>query len=194
MRHHHALPTAETESDALWPHVSASLDHPFHLLLRQEINGLQHHAMRLTRNWHRAQDLVQETLAKAWAHRTRFVPDTNLRAWLHTILRNTFLSDIRKRRREVEDIDGKLAGKLTQPPPQEHVVALSEVLSAMSALPASQRKALTLVGAAGFTQEEAADRLGCAIGTIKSRVWRARMALSDRLQREHPQRAVHRAE
>lgn len=154
-----------------------SRTHPFHEQLRVETPELRRHAIRLTRDWHRAQDLVQETLTKAWANRARYTPGTNLRAWLHTILRNTFLSDVRKRRREVEDADGHLTARLSQPPSQDHAVALSQLMKAMAALPDSQRKALTLVGAAGFSQEEAALRLGCAIGTVKSRVSRARTAL-----------------
>ncbi|WBQ10944.1 sigma-70 family RNA polymerase sigma factor [Hyphomonadaceae bacterium ML37] len=151
--------------------------HPFHDQLRIETPELRRHAIRLTRDWHRAQDLVQETLTKAWANRARYTPGTNLRAWLHTILRNTFLSDVRKRRREVEDADGHLTARLSQPPSQDHAVALSQLMTAMTALPESQRQALTLVGATGFSQEEAAIRLGCAIGTIKSRVSRARASL-----------------
>ncbi|MEQ8251251.1 MAG: sigma-70 family RNA polymerase sigma factor [Oceanibaculum nanhaiense] len=153
-------------------------NHPFNLQLRHEMPRLQYHAIHLTKDWHRAQDLMQETLTKAWASRDRYAPDTNLRAWLHTILRNTFLSDIRKRWREVEDEDGTLAAQLAQLPSQEHAVALSELLAAMTALPRQQREALTLVGVAGFSQEEAADRLDCALGTVKSRVWRARATLS----------------
>lgn len=173
------------DADGRQPHACAndrgfhaSGNHPFHLQFRQEIPRLQYHAIHLTRDWHRAQDLMQETLTKAWASRDRYVPDTNLRAWLHTILRNTFLSGIRKHRREVEDEDGALAAQLTQLPSQEHAVALSELLAAMAALPQQQREALTLVGVAGFSQEEAADRLDCALGTVKSRVWRARATLS----------------
>ncbi|MGY6627141.1 MAG: sigma-70 family RNA polymerase sigma factor [Oceanicaulis sp.] len=157
--------------------ASLSKAHPFHLQLEAETDDLRRHAMRLTRNWHRAQDLVQETLTKAWVSRDRFTPGTNLGAWLHTILRNTFLSDVRKRWREVEDADGQLTAQLSQPAPQDHVVALSELMKAMTTLPDSQREALALVGAAGFTQEEAATRLGCAIGTVKSRVSRARTSL-----------------
>lgn len=173
------------DADGRQPHACAndrgfhaSGNHPFHLQFRHEIPRLQYHAIHLTRDWHRAQDLMQETLTKAWASRDRYVPDTNLRAWLHTILRNTFLSGIRKHRREVEDEDGALAAQLTQLPSQEHAVALSELLAAMAALPQQQREALTLVGVAGFSQEEAADRLDCALGTVKSRVWRARATLS----------------
>lgn len=158
--------------------LQAAQAHPFHHQLQRESAELQRHAVHLTRDWHRAQDLIQETLTKAWASRNGYTPDTNLRAWLHTILRNTFLSDIRKRRLEVEDRDGILSAQLEQPAAQEYAVALSEVRGAMTALPLQQREALLLVGVSGFSYEEAADRLDCAIGTVKSRVWRARASLS----------------
>lgn len=166
------------------PGPHGSHEHPFHLLLAQEIPGLQRHALRLTRNWHGAQDLVQETLTKAWASRDRYIADSNLRAWLNTILRNTFLSDIRKLR-EIEDTDGSLTAALTQPPPQEHAVALAELLKEMTFLPPPQREALMLVGGAGYSIAEAAAQLGCANGTVKSRVSRARTNLSARLMRKH---------
>lgn len=171
------------------PRARRTKTHPFHLQLRAETPDLRRHAMRLTRNWHRAQDLVQETLTKAWANRDRYAPGTNLRAWLHTIMRNTFLSDVRKRWREVEDADGHLTARLSQPPPQDHAVALSELMAAMTALPDTQRQALALVGGSGFTQEEAAVRLGCAIGTVKSRVSRARASLVALLAVSAPGRA-----
>ncbi len=192
MHHDHDPEASEVAGVAAPLPIRAPESHPFHQQLRLEIPGLQRHAIHLARDWHRAQDLVQETLTKAWASRTRYAAGTNLRAWLHTILRNTFLSDIRKRRREVEDAEGTLAAQLSEPPSQDHAVALSELLTAMTALPGPQREALTLVGAAGFTQEEAADRLGCAIGTVKSRVWRARAALSDLLLPEQRSRAARR--
>ena len=176
---------ADSAGTAARPTVSASGDHPFHQLLALEIAGLKRYAMSLTRDWHGAQDLVQETLAKAWASRARYVAGTNLRAWLNTILRNTFLSTIRKWR-EVEDADGALTAGLTQPQSQDHAVALAELLEAMTSLPPQQREALTLVGAAGFSIAEAADRLGCPIGTVKSRISRARTTLSARFMSERP--------
>jgi RNA polymerase sigma-70 factor (ECF subfamily) len=169
--------------------ASLSKAHPFHLQLEAESEDLRRHAMRLTRNWHGAEDLVQETLTKAWASREGFTPGTNLGAWLHTILRNTFLSDVRKRWREVADADGQLTAQLSQPAPQDHAVALSELVKAMTALPDSQRDALALVGASGFTHEEAASRMGCAIGTVKSRVSRARASLGALLSVSTPDRA-----
>jgi len=106
-------------------------------------------------------------------------PRHPLRAWLCTILRNTFYSDLRKRRREVEDVDDIFASRLSEGPGQEHALALKEFVAALADLPVTQREALVLVGGAGFTHEEAAQVCGCAVGTVKSRVSRARARLSE---------------
>ena len=152
--------------------------HPFHLLLPQHAPVLRRRALKLTANRHRAEDLVQDTLLKAWASRDSYSPDTRLRAWLFTILRNTFYSDLRKRRREVEDADGALALSIIQEPCQEHRLALNELISAMNQLAPAQRDALLMMGAYGFSQVEAAEASGCSIGTIKSRVSRSRTVLT----------------
>jgi len=124
-----------------------------------------------------ADDLVQDTLVKAWSHRDRFTPGTNLRAWLFTILRNTFYTAISRRRREVNDEDGQEAARLVSPADQEWNVSLNDLRLALARLPPTHREALVLVGGAGMTYQEAADVCGCAIGTIKSRVNRARARL-----------------
>ncbi|MDT8855441.1 sigma-70 family RNA polymerase sigma factor [Paracoccaceae bacterium Fryx2] len=152
--------------------------HSFHRLLATEMRALRHFAMSLTRNDASAQDLVQDTLLKAWANRDRFEDGTRLRAWLFTILRNTFLSDRRKAVREVEDIDGQFAARLSVEPSQDHAVALSELFAAMQTLPASQRHVLMLVGGEGYSHDEAALAAGCAVGTVKSRINRARIRLA----------------
>lgn len=126
----------------------------------------------------RADDLVQDTLIKAWDHLHRFEEGTNLRAWLFTILRNTYFSEFRKRRREVEDRDGLRAAELAVLPDQHSHIDLQEFRGALNSLPPDQREALVLVGAAGFSYEETAAICGCAVGTIKSRVNRARARLS----------------
>ncbi|WP_342152938.1 sigma-70 family RNA polymerase sigma factor [Methylorubrum sp. SB2] len=136
-------------------------------------------AISLTANPSRADDLVQETMVKAWANRERFTPGTNFTAWLFTILRNQFYTEIRKGRREVEDADGVHAGTLTTQADQEHAAGLRMVMNLIGTLPLPQRQALLLVGAEGFTYEEAAERLGCQVGTVKSRVSRARAFLSE---------------
>lgn len=152
--------------------------HPFQILLPQQSLALRRRALSLTSNHHRAEDLVQDTLLKAWAKRDSYRPDTNLRAWLFTILRNTFFSDLRKFRREVQDVDEVCARSLSEEPSQEHALALRELISAMALLPHSQRRPLMLMGAYGFSQLEAANACQCTVGTIKSRVSRGRSALN----------------
>lgn len=151
--------------------------HPFHNLLPQHSLPLRRRALKLTANEHRAEDLVQATLLKAWVSRDSFNPDTNLRAWLFTILRNTFLSELRKYRREVEDVDGACARALSEEARQDHVLSLNELISAIARLPDLQRQPLIMMGAYGFSQLEAADACGCTVGTIKSRVSRGRATL-----------------
>ncbi len=149
--------------------------------LIEALPGLRAFAMSLIHNETRADDLVQETLLKAWAHQERFVAGTNLKAWLCTILRNQFYTGIRKRKREVEDADGAAAAQLTAPAAQEHGSDLKTVWQHIGRLPALQREALLLVGAQGLTYEAAAEVMGCEVGTAKSRVSRARALLAERL-------------
>ncbi|WP_449410348.1 sigma-70 family RNA polymerase sigma factor [Methylobacterium komagatae] len=149
--------------------------------LMAAVPALQTYAQSLVGNASRADDLVQEALLKAWANQDRFVPGTKLKAWLFTILRNQFYSECRRARREVEDIDGVIAGQIATPAPQEHGSDLQVVLSRMAQLPAAQREALLLVGAQGMTYEAAAEVLGCQTGTVKSRVSRARAYLCQHL-------------
>lgn len=146
--------------------------------LLEHAPSLRAFARTLVSDYARAEDLAQEAMMKAWANRHRYAEGTNLRGWLFTILRNTFYSELRKRKREVEDVDDVMAGKLSTPPAQEHAIALSEFQVALDTLPDDQREALILVGAAGFAYEEAAEICGCAVGTIKSRVSRARTRLA----------------
>jgi RNA polymerase sigma-70 factor, ECF subfamily len=129
----------------------------------------------------RADDLVQETLTRAIANIDSFEPGTNMSAWLFTILRNLFRSEYRKRRREVEDSDGRHAESLKSHPEQPGRLEFEELRNALARLPADQREALILVGASGFSYEEAAAICDCAVGTIKSRVNRARTRLAEQL-------------
>lgn len=151
--------------------------HPFHTLLPQQGPSLRRRALKLTANEHRADDLVQATLLKAWASRNRFACDTNLRAWLFTILRNTFFSELRKYHREIQDVDGAYAGALFEEPRQHHALALKELSGAIAVLPPDQRRPLMLMGVYGFSQLEAAEACGCTVGTIKSRVSRSRATI-----------------
>jgi RNA polymerase sigma-70 factor, ECF subfamily len=143
------------------------------------IPNLRAFAVSLTGDHHLANDLVQETLLKAWTHREKFEPGTNLRAWLFTILRNSYFSEFRKRRREVQDVDGEAAARLSTPPAQHGHLDLEDFKRALAQLSSDHREALLLVGAEGFSYEEAAEICGCAIGTVKSRVNRARVRLAE---------------
>src|ERR1700751_1984959 len=142
------------------------------------VPSLRAFAISLSGNVDRADDLVQDTLVRALVNIDSFEPGTNLSAWLFTILRNLFRSEYRKRRREVEDGDGTYAESLKSQPEQEARVEFREFRTALAKLPSDQREALILVGASGFSYEEAAGICGCAVGTIKSRVNRARSRLA----------------
>jgi len=141
------------------------------------IPALRAFAWSLSHNGSDADDLVQDTLIKAWTNRDKFEPGTNLRAWLFTILRNTYYTNVLRRRREVRDETGEYAETLKTPPTQEWSVAMHALQVALQELPPEHREALILVGAAGLSYEEAAEICGCALGTIKSRVNRARARL-----------------
>ncbi|HUO53417.1 MAG TPA: sigma-70 family RNA polymerase sigma factor [Rhodoblastus sp.] len=156
----------------------------FKSALLGEISQLRFFALSLTNAPDRADDLVQETLIKAWAAAERFEPGTSLRAWLFTIMRNSFYSNYRKLRREVQDSDGESAARLMANPEQSGHLDLEDLKAALATLPADQREAILLVGASGVSYEEAAEICGCAIGTIKSRVNRARQKLMARLSVE----------
>src|SRR4029078_13430083 len=142
------------------------------------VPSLRAFAISLCGNVDRADDLVQETLTRALANIDSFRPGTNMAAWLFTILRNQFRSHDRKRRREQEDADGTHAQSLQAPPEQFARVEFDELRQALAKLPEDQREALVLVGASGFSCEEAPNICGCAVGTIKSRVNRARTHLA----------------
>ena len=162
------------------------------------VPNLRAFAISLSRDPDRADDLVQETLLRAIREIDSFQPGTNMSAWLFTILRNLFLSEYRKRRREVEDTDGRYADSLKSPPEQHGRVELEEFRVALAKLPSDQREALLLVGASGFNYEEAAAICKTAVGTIKSRVHRARRRLlellsidgADKFGPDHTTRAI----
>ena len=156
-----------------------SLDPDLRDSILKAVPNLRAFAVSLSGNVDRADDLVQETLLRALANIESFQPGTNLSAWLFTILRNQFRSEYRKRRREVEDVDGKYSDKLKTQPEQMGKIEFTELRRALTQLPDDQREALLLVGASGFSYEEAAEICGCAVGTIKSRVNRARNRLAE---------------
>lgn len=145
------------------------------------IPALRAFAMSLSGKPDRADDLVQETVMKAWANLSSYTVGTNLRAWLFAILRNIFYSQYRKRKREVEDADGHMAARLASPPEQLGHMDFEDFRRALQQLPPDQREALILIGASGLSYDEAAEVCGCAVGTIKSRVNRARRRLAELL-------------
>ena len=144
----------------------------------EHLPAMRAFAVSLVRNNSLADDVVQDTIVKAWTNFEKFDPDTNLRAWLFTILRNTFYSHRRKVKREVSDVDGMHAKKIATRPSHDGRLHLRDFLVAFDQLSPEQREALILVGASGFTYEEAADMCGVALGTIKSRVNRGRKTLA----------------
>lgn len=147
----------------------------------QHLPAMRAFAMSLTHNQALSDDVVQDAVIKAWTNFDKFRPGTNLRAWLFTILRNTFYSLRRKRKNEVEDIDGDFADTLATKPDHDGRLQFRDFLQEFRKLPVDQREALTLVGASGFSYEEAAELCGVPVGTIKSRANRARQNLAKRL-------------
>ena len=152
--------------------------------LVDHLPALRAFALSLTRDGSSADDLVQDTIVKAWTHIDKFQPGTNLRAWLFTILRNTFYSARRKTKREVSDADGIHAARLATRPEHDGRLALNDFRVAFEKLPDEQREALILVGASGFSYEEAANMTGVAVGTVKSRANRGRRRLAELLHLE----------
>ena len=140
---------------------------------------LRNFARSLTRNQAQADDLVQDTMVKALANIHRFDPQTNLRPWLFTILRNTFYSELRRRWREVEDGEGHHAARLSEAPRQDGKLDFDDFKRAFAQLQDEHREVLTLIGASGCSYDEAAAICGCAVGTIKSRVNRGRRRLEE---------------
>jgi RNA polymerase sigma-70 factor (ECF subfamily) len=143
------------------------------------IPSLRAFAVSVCGNPDRADDLVQETLVKAWSSLDSFEEGTNLTAWLFTILRNIYYSEFRKRRREASDPDGEYAAGLIAPDSQDSHMEFQDFRAALQKLPLDQREAIILVAASGMSYEEAAEICGCAPGTMKSRVNRARNRLAE---------------
>lgn len=150
-------------------------------LVVKEIPYLRAFAIAMTGCHARADDLVQETLVKSWAASASFEEGTNLRGWLVTILRNTYFSQYRKSLREVEDPDGVLAGRLVVDGGQQAKVEINEMQAAIDRLPEEQREILLMVGVAELSYDEAAVILDLPVGTVKSRLNRARAKLAQLL-------------
>ncbi|RDC71126.1 RNA polymerase sigma factor [Rhodovulum sp. 12E13] len=138
-------------------------------------------AMSLTRDPSSADDLVQDTVVKAWTNIGSYTPGTNMRAWLFTILRNHFYTQRRRLRRETADSEGAFAARLAEKPAHDGRLALRDFAVAFAQLPDEQREALVLVGASGFSYDEAARMTCVPAGTVKSRANRARRKLAELL-------------
>lgn len=147
----------------------------------QHLPAMRAFAVSLTHNQALADDVVQDAVVKAWTNFEKFKKGTNLRAWLFTILRNDFYSYRRKRKKEIEDVDGDFAHALAVKPAHDGRLQFLDFLSFFRELPIEQREALMLVGASGFSYEEAAEMCNVPIGTIKSRANRARSRLAEKL-------------
>ncbi|MDG5488124.1 sigma-70 family RNA polymerase sigma factor [Sphingomonas sp. FW199] len=156
-------------------------DNAFKKELATVIPHLRAFGRSLSGNRDLADDLVQETLMKAWAARQRFQAGTNMRAWTFIILRNLYLSQMRRARFKGEWDDLVADRLLAAPAGQDRYLELDDIQRALLHLPEAQREALILVGAGGFAYEEAAEICGVAVGTIKSRVARGRVALEQLL-------------
>jgi RNA polymerase sigma-70 factor, ECF subfamily len=155
------------------------VDQEFVAALMGSLKALRGFAVSLTRDINRAEDLVQDTILKAISKQEKFEAGTNLQAWLFTILRNLFLSAHRKTQREVEDADGVHAASMVSIPDQEDRLTMQDLHAALAKLPREQHEAIMLVGAEGMSYEEAAEALATKVGTIKSRVNRARNRLAE---------------
>jgi RNA polymerase sigma-70 factor, ECF subfamily len=148
------------------------------------IPSLRAFAISLSGNLDQADDLVQEAIVRGLSNIGRFQTGTNMEAWLITILRNQFHTGFRKTRREVADPDGVMAGMLSTPPEQVGHLDFADLKSALVQLPMEQREALLLVSAEGLSYEEVAEICGTRIGTVKSRIFRARNKLGELLSVE----------
>lgn len=155
--------------------------------LVEHLPALRAFAISLTRNNAIADDMVQDTIVKAWTNIDKYQAGTNMRAWLFTILRNSYYSNRRKAKREVADIDGVFTDSMAEKPAHDGRLQMRDFKVAFAQLPDEQRETLILVGASGFSYEEAAEMCGVAVGTIKSRANRGRKRLAELMHLEDGQ-------
>ncbi|NHN85396.1 sigma-70 family RNA polymerase sigma factor [Acetobacter musti] len=148
----------------------------FHTQIVSILPKLRVQALALTRNRAQAEDLVQDAVCNALNARDSFIPGTNFAAWMHRILRNRFISDLRKQRAtvDIDDVPGEL---LSSKADHEDRLAVKDLGYALARLPDDQREALVLVVLQGMSYQDLAEATGCAVGTAKSRVFRARRQL-----------------
>ena len=172
------LALARLEDTILAAVIDGTTEYDIRDQLLEVVPSLRAFAYSLTSNWDNADDLVQDTLVRAWSKLHQFERGTNLHAWLFTILRNFHFSKHRKHRREVEDPEGAYANRLRTHAEQPSHLDFEDFQRALATLNVNQREALLLVGAEGLSYEEAAAVCGVPVGTLKSRVNRARAKLS----------------
>jgi RNA polymerase sigma-70 factor (ECF subfamily) len=147
----------------------------FHRLLEDQIPKLRRYARALTRNLDRADDLVQDTLARAVAKQNLWQPDTNLRAWLFTLMHNQHVNDVRQSVRGGATVDvDTMPNALTATSDPTASRQMYELDRALGQLPVEQRQVILLVGLEGFSYEEVAVVLGVPVGTVRSRLSRGR--------------------
>lgn len=142
-----------------------------------QIPVLKSFAVRLAKSRTEADDLVQETLVRAWRYRDTFEDGTSMKSWLCRILQNCFYKDAARRRDTVQDVEGRCAAQQAVAAPQEWSVLYAEMLSAIDRLAPETRDVFLMVVANGASYEEAAQAFDCPVGTLKSRVSRARERL-----------------
>ncbi|MGH7104276.1 MAG: sigma-70 family RNA polymerase sigma factor [Acetobacteraceae bacterium] len=172
--------------------MSVSLD--LQRMLLDAIPTLRASALSLSGQPDQADDLVQQALLKAWHHIDSFEPGTNMAAWLYTIMRNEFYTEFRRRRREVQGSDSAFSAELSDTASQDRHMDVREVQAALNKLRPEQREALMLVGVWELSYDDAAEICRCAVGTMKSRVNRARGRLAEFLSgapgRPYPKRTA----
>jgi RNA polymerase sigma-70 factor (ECF subfamily) len=169
------------------PKLTAEEAKQFHNQVIAILPKLRVQALALTRHRAAAEDLVQDAVCNALSAQESFIPGTNFAAWMHRILRNRFISNLRKRR-DTTDIDDVPSSVFATDAPHEDRLALKELSKAMTRLPTDQREALTMIVVHGMSYEALAEATGCAVGTAKSRVFRARRQLEAWLMGETPAR------
>jgi RNA polymerase sigma-70 factor (ECF subfamily) len=175
--------TASEDEDS--GEVVALSDEAFALELEAVLPSLRAFGRSLSGSRDKADDLAQETLMKAWAARARFRAGTSFRAWTFVILRNAFLSDRRRLSSTMETSQEAVEIVMSTPATQDRRLILDDLQRALMRLPDAWREAVVLVGASGLSYQEAAEVCGCPIGTIRSRVARARAEL-DRMMNGPP--------
>ena len=168
-----------TPAAASQPQADTLSDNEFKALLAGVIPHLRAYGRSLSGNPDLADDLTQDTMVKAWASRERFERGTSIKAWTFVILRNTFLSQMRRNKFVGEYDETAVERTMSTPANQEDSGEMADLQRGLMELPQDQREALILVGAGGMSYEEAASICDCALGTMKSRVSRARAALEE---------------